>query len=245
MEHVIILLIIIVAISFKFYQAKITGKIAEKMVHYKLTKLPEEYYVINNALFQGNGRSTQIDHIVVSPYGVFVIETKGYKGWIFGGEDAESWTQNIYGHKSQFYNPILQNEGHARFIAYLLKDIGRIPIIPIVVFNNDAVLKINVYNHIVINRCNLKKAILRFREVKLSQDTRAKVIHTILSNMSTEKDAIRNHEHNARYRQYESRAKVNNGVCPRCGGQLVERKGKYGVFCGCSNYPKCRFTMRS
>lgn len=31
-------------------------------------------------------------------------------------------------------------------------------------------------------------------------------------------------------------------VCPRCGGKLVERNGKYGMFMGCANYPKCRFT---
>lgn len=75
------------------------GKIAEKMVHHKLMQLPEEYHVIDNVLFMSNGRSTQIDHIVVSPYAVFVIETKGYKGWILGGESIEYWTQSIYGHK--------------------------------------------------------------------------------------------------------------------------------------------------
>lgn len=30
--------------------------------------------------------------------------------------------------------------------------------------------------------------------------------------------------------------------CPECGGQLIERKGKHGIFYGCSNYPKCRYT---
>ena len=72
------------------------GKIAEKMVYHKLMQLPEEYHVIDDVLFMSNGRSTQIDHIVVSPYAVFVIETKGYKGWILGGENSEYWTQIIY-----------------------------------------------------------------------------------------------------------------------------------------------------
>ena len=36
--------------------------------------------------------------------------------------------------------------------------------------------------------------------------------------------------------------KVTANICPRCGGKLVTRKGKYGEFKGCSNYPKCRFT---
>lgn len=62
------------------------GKYSEKLVNNKIQELPEEYVVFNDLLFESNGYSTQIDHIVVSPYGVFVIETKGYKGWILGRE---------------------------------------------------------------------------------------------------------------------------------------------------------------
>lgn len=63
------------------------GKYSEKLVHKKMLQLPDEYTIFNDFLFESNGHSTQIDHIVVSPYGVFVIETKGYKGWILGGEN--------------------------------------------------------------------------------------------------------------------------------------------------------------
>lgn len=55
------------------------GKYSEKLVHKEMLQLPDEYVIFNDLLFESNGRSTQIDHIVVSPYGVFVIETKGYK----------------------------------------------------------------------------------------------------------------------------------------------------------------------
>ncbi len=30
--------------------------------------------------------------------------------------------------------------------------------------------------------------------------------------------------------------------CPRCGGTMVKRNGKFGMFLGCSNYPKCKYT---
>ena len=53
------------------------GKYSERLVRNKIQKLPEEYVVFNNLLFEDNEHSTQIDHIVVSPYGVFVIENKG------------------------------------------------------------------------------------------------------------------------------------------------------------------------
>ena len=71
------------------------GEYSEKLVYNKILELPDEYFIFNDLLFESNGRSTQIDHIVVSPYGVFVIETKGYKGWILGGENSEYWTQTI------------------------------------------------------------------------------------------------------------------------------------------------------
>ena len=38
---------------------------------------------------------------------------------------------------------------------------------------------------------------------------------------------------------------IENNICPKCGGTLVERNGKYGTFLGCSNYPKCRFTYNN
>ena len=38
--------------------------------------------------------------------------------------------------------------------------------------------------------------------------------------------------------------KINNDICPRCNGKLILRKGKYGEFYGCSNYPRCRFTIK-
>lgn len=139
------------------------GKYSEKLVNNKIQELPEEYVVFNDLLFESNGYSTQIDHIVVSPYGVFVIETKGYKGWILGRENGEYWTQTIYKSKHQFYNPIKQNAGHVRFLHHLLKCSTDILFIPIVVFNNSAELKVHADNNIVVNRYNLKRAILQIQ----------------------------------------------------------------------------------
>lgn len=70
------------------------GKRGEKHVAAFLSFLPKkEYKVINDLLLQTGGHSTQIDHVVISVYGIFVIETKYYKGWIYGGENSEYWTQ--------------------------------------------------------------------------------------------------------------------------------------------------------
>lgn len=69
----------------------------------------------------GNLSLTQIDHIVVSNYGIFCIETKSYWGWIFGNVNDEYWTQVIYRHKERFYNPMRQNYGHMKSIKEILR----------------------------------------------------------------------------------------------------------------------------
>lgn len=72
-------LIVILVFSAMLYLRFNKGKIAEKIVYHKLMQLPEEYHVIDDVLFMSNGRSTQIDHIVVSPYAIFVMKPKATK----------------------------------------------------------------------------------------------------------------------------------------------------------------------
>lgn len=246
MHIVIIVIFFAVVIFIKLKMPVWKGKYSEKLVNNKIQELPEEYVVFNDLLFESNGYSTQIDHIVVSPYGVFVIETKGYKGWILGGENSEYWTQTIYNSKHQFYNPIKQNAGHVRFLHHLLKCSTDILFIPIVVFNNSAELKVHTDNNIVVNRYDLKRAILQYRTAVLNQETINWIIQTINQNrIIADKEKLKQHKHNAKARQYRSSRLINQGVCPQCGGHLILRKGKYGTFYGCSNFPTCKFTINS
>ena len=113
------------------------GAYAEDRVARRLARLPEEYHVFNDVYIRSNNRSVQIDHIVISRYGVFVIETKNYKGWVYGSANAEHWTQNIYGHKYQLYNPTRQNSSHVGAICNLFR-ITRDKTIPLIVFAGSA-----------------------------------------------------------------------------------------------------------
>ena len=75
----------------------------------------KDYFIFNNLIVPSENRgSTQIDHIVVSRFGIFVVESKDMKGWIFGDKDAPQWTQSLSGgqKKFQFQNPIRQNYAH-------------------------------------------------------------------------------------------------------------------------------------
>lgn len=75
---------------------------------------PPAYHVLNDVTVPSINGTTQVDHVVVSPHGIFVIETKNYSGWIFGSARNREWTQTIRGKKSSFQNPIHQNYAHIK-----------------------------------------------------------------------------------------------------------------------------------
>lgn len=102
----------------------VKGWIGEKLVVRGLSKkLDQAVYRHFHDLYlprpDGQG-TTQIDHVVASPFGIFVIETKNYRGWIFGSEKQRDWTQQIYRKKSRFQNPLHQNQLHVRALAQFL-----------------------------------------------------------------------------------------------------------------------------
>ena len=110
--EIIFLFIISFFIRKKFFDK---GKIGEKKVAKQLERLDRnKYKVINNVILKTSRGTSQIDHLVISQYGIFVLETKNYTGWIFGSERADKWQQIIYKKKSFFRNPIKQNYSHIK-----------------------------------------------------------------------------------------------------------------------------------
>lgn len=105
---------------------------------------PPDYHLLNHVTLRLKDRSTQIDHILVSRFGVFVIETKDYRGWIFGGPDDRYWTQVLYRAKYRFQNPIRQNYLHVCAVRELLDFLPPDAIQSIVVFTGDAVFKTSI-----------------------------------------------------------------------------------------------------
>lgn len=92
------------------------------VVNYLSEKLDiRKYYIFNNLTLATKDGSTQIDHVVVSPYGIFVIETKDYSGWIFGSKEGKVWTQVLPGdNKNTFQNPYRQNYKHIKTLQTYL-----------------------------------------------------------------------------------------------------------------------------
>ena len=116
------LLVVFTMVMLWLGSARQKGKRGEKRVYNILSKsLPDGFIVLNDIyLPSSDGATTQIDHIVVSQYGVFVVETKNYSGWIFANARDDEWTQVIYRRKSRFQNPLRQNYRHICALAECL-----------------------------------------------------------------------------------------------------------------------------
>jgi len=80
------------------------------------------YHSLNNVtIIATDGSTTQIDHVIVSRHGIFVIEAKNINGWIFGNEKDAQWTQSLPGgRKFRFQNPLRQNYRHTKVLSEFL-----------------------------------------------------------------------------------------------------------------------------
>lgn len=128
--------------SFRAYQFQNRG---EFLVRKTLVKhLPSDsWHLLNNVTLQCVDGTTQIDHVLVSRYGVFVIETKHYKGWIFGDEKSKKWMQVIYQQKFRFQNPLHQNYKHIKAVQAVLDFLSPEQVMGVVVFTGEAEFKSN------------------------------------------------------------------------------------------------------
>ena len=95
------------------------GEVQGTLAHQLLLDT-QVYHALNDVTLPTPDDTTQIDHVLVSRYGVFVIEAKNMEGWIFGSEQNAQWTQNLYGKKYRFQNPLRQNYRHTRVLADFL-----------------------------------------------------------------------------------------------------------------------------
>lgn len=225
----------------KDVRIEIKGKLGEARQEIRLHTLDrEKYKVINNILIPNKNKTSQIDHLIISSYGIFVIENKNFSGNIYGSEKDKSWTQVIGKSRNTFYNPVLQNYGHIKALQEIIGN--NKPIYSIIVFGERATLKkidIENENIKVINETKLLETIKTYNSEVLTDKEIKDSLNKVLESMSTIRQDIKTHVKNIKDTLEE-----NKKTCPKCKSELVERTGAYGKFFGCSSYPKCRYTYK-
>lgn len=193
------------------------------------------YHLIENITLPVRDGTTQIDHLIISPYGVFVIETKNMKGWIFGSPNQAQWMQQIFRYKQKFQNPLRQNHKHVAAVRELLC-LGPHQVHSVVVFVGDCTFKNSMPAKVAHGVLALTKYI-KSKDVPLLEEHELQdLIDTILHNRlppgsGTDLTHIEN-------------IKKQALVCPRCGAEMVERANQRSGerFLGCEQYPRCNGT---
>lgn len=239
---VIGLLLVIKIFFIWFNSPKQKGARGEKLVANRLRKgLPIEYRLLNDVYLPlPDGTTTQIDHIVVSQYGVFVIETKTYSGWIFGDDESAQWTQSIYRKKSRFQNPLRQNYRHICALADNL-GIDKSYFHSLVVFTGNCEFKAGMPENVVFSR-NAAKYIRNFDRPIIKMSQVSELADTIVEWQETVGEE-RKSKHVANLKKTHSVVMDGNvPTCPYCGGRMIlrTRKKDGAEFYGCESYPKCR-----
>jgi predicted RNA-binding Zn-ribbon protein involved in translation (DUF1610 family) len=203
----------------------------------------EKYHPIKHVTLPTEGGSTQIDHIIVSIYGIFVIETKNMRGGIFGSATEKSWTQSIGQHSRKFQNPLHQNYKHVKTLESLL-GLNSQQLFSVVVFIGNGRFKTNMpknvmyghtyirfiksKTHVILTTTDVKRITAKIQACRLSSSAKTNREHVQhVRNLVTEKE------------------KGKTRQCPTCGSAMVLREAKQkqrmgGVFWGCVNFPICR-----
>ena len=240
------LLPIVIIVAF-FRTSTGKGIIGEFLVNVaaKLQLDKNQYHLIKNVTLPTEDGTTQIDHIIVSEYGIFIVETKNMKGWIFGDEKQKFWTQKIYKHTNKFQNPLHQNYKHIKTIQNAL-NIEQNKIFSVIVFTGDSTFKTDMPE-------NVKHGIgyidyIKSKTLKIiSKEEVIKIISLIESGRLSR--SFKTHREHVKHVKSIVKEKEKRNLCPKCGSELILRVAKKGAnvgnqFYGCSNYPKCKYTAQ-
>lgn len=187
MELFLQLILLLIFLLFIFIVYKINqqipiwkGRAGEAEVIKKLNKLDStKYTVLNDLFFKTGDKSAQIDHVIISNYGIFVIETKNYNGKIYGSENKDYWTVYLRKFQTNFYNPIKQNRGHIYALKNILNEYPSFKYISIINFTNKSIVKVKS-NTPVVQTKQLLRTIKSYDEEYLSNELKEIILQKLL-----------------------------------------------------------------
>lgn len=241
----ILLLSLILVLTLFLWSAGNKGKQGEAVVNADISHRLDSslYRLITNVTLPIDDGTTQIDHLVVSRYGIFVIETKNISGWIFGQADQSQWTRVHFQSKHRFQNPIRQNYMHVKAVRDLL-NLRRDHVYNVVAFVGDSTFKTPMPAGVVDGTVELTNFIQSKRTPVFTDGEIGHFVDLILDKrLAPGFRTERTHLRNVR-RRLSERAAIPENICPRCRGEMLERVNKRTGerFLGCKRYPQCRGT---
>jgi restriction system protein len=234
------------------------GARGERRVHNALTSVldEKEYRVLSDLILPVASGTTQLDHLVLSRFGVFVIETKNMSGWIFGDADQHKWTQVQKGGKRRsFQNPLRQNYAHVKAVQEILGIDNKL-LHSFVVFTGTAEPKTDMPENVAWGLQALGRLIAVRKQLVLSDAQVSEYAGKLQGQALENTNAVRKEhlQHLEKKAAAKTQIPTKNPttsedlhLCPKCGSQMVERTNhKTGeAFWGCMGFPKCRATKKA
>lgn len=219
---------------------------------------------MTNVLLPTDSGTTQIDHLIFSPFGIFVMELKNMKGKIYGKANETQWTQFFSKTKTfKFQNPLRQNYKHVKIVEAIIGAppesfrsiviftgfVDKLPEIPNVLKPLAAIDSIRAFKTPILSEQDLETYFERIRAASLE------------SGRANEKEHISHVKEIVEGKDRKTppavpvppvmpppvQEELRDGepvLCPRCGSEMVHRISKKKEdakpFWGCSRFPKCR-----
>ena len=213
-------------------------------------------YVLHDVLIDGyNEHTSQIDLLLIGEKGIYVLEVKMFPdAKIYGDGKKNQWHYYKGGHKYDIYSPMRQNYNHIKYLKEFLKAFGDVPCFSVIVLicENFKVSNINddpdnpdtvVLSGLLQLRKGLE-VLAKGKPAVFSEEKQRAVYEYIKEHQYEGKEKRLEHKERVKAVKEEKTTAVNNKQCPYCKIPLVLRKGKYGEFYGCSNFPTCKYTQK-
>lgn len=218
------------------------GYLGELMVRLSARLLLDKdiYHAIHNVTLKTQDGTTQIDHIFVSRFGIFVVETKNYSGWIFGGQNEATWTQKHFKSTHRFQNPLRQNYKHVKTLESLL-NVPPEKIFSVIVFVGGSTFKTPMPENVTFAGAYIKY--IKSKNQIIFTDSNVEKIYLSISDSRITPSFATNQEHISSLKQRLE--KDDSRKCPKCSSEMTLRIVKSGEkagskFWGCTQFPRCR-----
>lgn len=237
--YIVPLIIIIAVMKTAWFKGVLGELVVNIFITLSLDK--NKYHLMKNVTLPTDDGSTQIDHVIISEFGIFVIETKNMKGWIFGSEHQKQWTQKIFKHTSKFQNPLHQNYKHVKVLSSCL-EVNENTLFSVIAFVGDSTFKTAMPDN-VTNTGGLVRYIKSKKEPILSQFEIKNIVLSIEAGRLAPSIKVR--RAHVKHVKEIVKNKVSEKSCPKCGNDMVLRTAKKGMssgdkFWGCTQFPQCK-----
>lgn len=234
---ILILIIIILAAILSLQKKGILSK--RRAVEKELNSLPsDKYKLLSNILIKTKYTTFNIEYVLVSIYGIFVINIKDCKGEIVGSENDEYWINNINNRTKFLKNPVIESNEYIEALMHKLEVSDSELFIPIIAFSNNCDLRASsTYRIVRVNQ--IKRAIQKNMKIRLSCYDMILFVNKLRSKNNT----IEKVEKDIKLEIIKENKK-DIDICPKCGADLISRKGESSAYKECSNYPECKYITR-